>query len=94
MTILGYIAWTPCQNDDAILYILDIIRQKHKIKRSIMKHPNYVRTTSIAVEISGLSLRLKGEKKSLKKVQDCISDMQSMLDLNLMSYTFDILNLY
>lgn len=94
MTILGYIAWSPSNDDDDILYILNIIRLKHKLKLSFMKHPNQVKNTSMAVEISGLSLRLKGNKKAIKKVENCINDMKTLLNIKMMTYTFDTLNFY
>lgn len=94
MTILGYIAWNPCNDDSKILYLLDIIRQKHNLKLSKMGHPNNTKSTSIAVEISGFSLFIKGEKKSIEKVDECISDMKKLLGFGLMTYTSDVLNFY
>jgi hypothetical protein len=94
MPLLGYIAWNPRENDNVLLYILNIIRKEHNLKLSFMYHPNTANNTSMAVEISGIKLRIKGVKKSLKKIKTCINDMKSVLDLNLVSYTFDVLDLY
>lgn len=94
MPILGYIAWTPRNNDGVLLYMLNIIRKEHSLKSSFMYHPDSINNTSIAVQISGIKLKLKGVKNSVKKIKSCIKDMKSILDLNLVIYTTDVLNLY
>jgi len=94
MPILGYIAWTPRNNDSMLLYMLHIIRTEHSLKHSLMYHPDSINKTSIAVQISGIKLKFKGVKNSIKKIKSCIKDMKSILDLNFVIYTTDVLNLY